>query len=67
LWKRHCRIVPAVGAESAGQLARNAGLGLARMLGVEATVFPGDDGGFDGRPVEFAEKLCEVREAERAE
>ena len=58
-----CRIVPAVGAESGGQLAHNGGLGLARMLGVEATVFPGDHGGFDGRPVEFAEKLREVLES----
>jgi pimeloyl-ACP methyl ester carboxylesterase len=57
-----CRIVPAVGAESGGQLAHEGGLGLARMLGIEATVFPGDHGGFDGRPVEFAEKLCEVLE-----
>lgn len=56
------RIVPAVGAESAGQLAHNGGLGLARLLGVEATVFPGDHGGFDGHPVEFAEKLGEVLE-----
>jgi hypothetical protein len=66
LWKGHCRIVPAIGAESAGQLAHTAGLGLARILGVEATLFPGDHGGFDGRPVEFAEKLCEVLEAEPA-
>jgi hypothetical protein len=58
-----CRIVPAVGAESAGQLAHEGGLGLARKLGLEATVFPGDHGGFDGRPVEFAAKLREVLEA----
>jgi pimeloyl-ACP methyl ester carboxylesterase len=57
-----CRIVPAVGAESGGQLAHEGGLGLARMLGIEATVFPGDHGGFDGHPVEFADKLCEVLE-----
>jgi pimeloyl-ACP methyl ester carboxylesterase len=57
-----CRIVPAVGAESGGQLANRGGLGLARMLGTEAIVFPGDHGGFDGRPVEFAEKLCQVLE-----
>lgn len=60
-----CRIVPAVGSESAGQLAHTGGLGLATVLGVEATVFPGDHGGFDGRPVEFAEKLCEVLESGR--
>jgi pimeloyl-ACP methyl ester carboxylesterase len=57
-----CQIVPAVGAESGGQLAHEGGLGLARMLGIEATVLPGDHGGFDGRPVEFAEKLLEVLE-----
>jgi pimeloyl-ACP methyl ester carboxylesterase len=57
-----CRIVPAVGAESGGQLANEGGLGLARMLGTEATVFPGDHGGFDGRPAEFAEKLRGVLE-----
>ena len=55
-----CRIVPAVGEESAGQLAHNGGLGLAKRLGVEATVFPGDHGGFSGRPKEFAAKLREV-------
>jgi pimeloyl-ACP methyl ester carboxylesterase len=57
-----CRIVPAVGAESRGQLAHEGGLGLARKLGSEAIVFPGDHGGFDGRPEEFAAKLCEVLE-----
>ena len=55
-----CRIVPAVGAESGGQLAHNGGLGLARELGIEAAVFPGAHGGFDERPEEFAEKLLEV-------
>ena len=58
-----CRIVPAVGAESEGQLAHEGGLGLARMLGTEAAVFPGDHGGFDGRADEFAEKLLQVLEA----
>lgn len=58
-----CRIVPAVGAESKGQLAHDGGLGLASRLGLEATVFPGDHGGFDGRPEEFAAKLSEVLKA----
>ncbi len=55
-----CRIVPAVGAESQGQLAHDGGLGLAKRLGKEATIFPGNHGGFDGRAAEFAAKLCEV-------
>jgi pimeloyl-ACP methyl ester carboxylesterase len=61
-----CRIVPAVGVDSAGQLAHEGGLGLARALGVQATVFPGDHGGFDGRPAEFAAKLLEVLEGGRS-
>ena len=63
-WSR--QVVPAVGAESAGQLAHRGGLGLAKKLGCEATVFPGDHGGFDGRPAEFATKLCEVLEGRGA-
>ena len=55
-----CRIVPAVGAESRGQLAHRGGLGLAMVLGTEATVFPGDHGGFDGQPEAFAARLREV-------
>jgi pimeloyl-ACP methyl ester carboxylesterase len=55
-----CRLVPAVGAESTGQLAHEGGLGMARVLGVEPAVFPGDHGGFDGRPDEFAARLSEV-------
>jgi pimeloyl-ACP methyl ester carboxylesterase len=57
-----CRIVPAVGEDSRGQLAHGGGLGLAERLGTEATVFPGDHGGFFGLPVEFAAKLREVLE-----
>jgi pimeloyl-ACP methyl ester carboxylesterase len=55
-----CRIVPAVGEETRGQLAHNGGLGLAERLGTEAVVFPGNHGGYDGRPIEFAAKLREV-------
>jgi pimeloyl-ACP methyl ester carboxylesterase len=58
-----CRIVPAIGADSAGQLAHRSGLGLGRLLGVEPAVFPGDHGGFDGRPEEFAARLREVLES----
>jgi pimeloyl-ACP methyl ester carboxylesterase len=57
-----CRIVPAVGADSAGQLAHAGGLGLAVALGVAPAVFPGDHGGFDGHPAEFAARLIEVLE-----
>jgi pimeloyl-ACP methyl ester carboxylesterase len=59
----NCRIVPAIGEDSKGQLAHNGGLGLAQQLGTEAAVFPGDHGGFDGKPAEFAAKLREVLKA----
>lgn len=56
-----CRIVPAYGADSKdGQLARQGAFGLAGKLGTQAVVFPGDHGGFDGRPAEFATRLLEV-------
>jgi len=55
-----CRIVAAVGEESRGQLAHEGGLGLATRLGTEAIVFPGDHGGFTGRPAAFSAKLLEV-------
>jgi pimeloyl-ACP methyl ester carboxylesterase len=61
------RIVPAVGEESAGQLAHRGGLAIAERLGVEAVRFPSDHGGFlggeygqAGKPDEFAKKLREV-------
>jgi pimeloyl-ACP methyl ester carboxylesterase len=40
------RIVPAVGAEGAGTMARRGGEALAAALGVAPAVFPGDHGGF---------------------
>lgn len=55
-----CRIVPAVGEDSKGQLAHDGGLGLARAIGTKAAVFPGGHGGFDEKPVEFAAKVREV-------
>ncbi len=55
-----CRIVAAVGDESRGQLAHDGGLGLAKRLGTEAVVFPGDHGGFQSHPAEFAAELREV-------
>ena len=61
------RIVPAVGEESAGQLAHRGGVALAEQLGVAAVSFPSDHGGFlggeygqAGKPDEFAAKLREV-------
>ena len=61
-----CRVVPAIGEESTDdQLARMGGKNLARILGVEPAVFPGDHGGFDGKPNEFAAKLLEVLDGSR--
>ena len=54
------RIVVGVGATSAGQLANRGGLALAEHLGLPATEFPGDHGGFVGEAPAFAEKLREV-------
>jgi pimeloyl-ACP methyl ester carboxylesterase len=67
LKKASCRLVPAYGAESTdGQLARNGSFALARILGVEPARFPGDHGGFFGRPAEFAARLREVLSAQPA-
>jgi pimeloyl-ACP methyl ester carboxylesterase len=55
-----CRIVAAVGDESRGELAHDGGLGLAKRLGTQAVVFPGDHGGFASHAPEFAIKLREV-------
>jgi pimeloyl-ACP methyl ester carboxylesterase len=61
------RIVPAVGALGAGGLARRGGEAVARLLGVEPVVFPGDHGGFAASqwspgndPAAFAAKLRAV-------
>lgn len=61
------RIVPAIGAEGEGTMARRGGEALAELLGTEPVVFPGDHGGFaanewmpDNDPAAFAEKLREV-------
>jgi pimeloyl-ACP methyl ester carboxylesterase len=51
------KIVVAVGATSAGQLAHRTGLAMAEHLGVPATEFPGDHGGFAGEAVAFADQL----------
>lgn len=61
------RIVPAVGANSAGQLAHRGGEAVAEALGTTAVVFPGDHGswtdGGHGDPADataFAARLREV-------
>lgn len=61
------RIVLALGATDDGGLARRGGEAVARQLGVEPVIFPGDHGGFaaDERspgndPAAFAAKLREV-------
>lgn len=61
------RIVPAVGAQSEGGLARRGGEAVARLLGVEPVIFPGDHGGFAANewspgndPAAFAAKLLQV-------
>jgi pimeloyl-ACP methyl ester carboxylesterase len=61
------RVVPAVGALGAGGLAWRGGQAVARLLGVEPVVFPGDHGGFvanewspDNDPGAFAAKLRAV-------
>jgi pimeloyl-ACP methyl ester carboxylesterase len=54
------RVVPAVGDESAGELAHEGGLRLAQRLGTQATVFPGAHGGFESHAPEFAARLREV-------
>jgi pimeloyl-ACP methyl ester carboxylesterase len=61
------RIVPAIGAEGEGTMARRGGEALAAALGVEPVVFPGDHGGFVAHewspandPAAFAKVLREV-------
>jgi pimeloyl-ACP methyl ester carboxylesterase len=54
------KIVVGVGATSAGQLAHRGGLALAEHLGLPATEFPGDHGGFANEASAFADKLREV-------
>jgi pimeloyl-ACP methyl ester carboxylesterase len=63
------RIVPAVGAESEGELAHRGGLAVAERLGTEPVTFPSNHGGFlggefgfNGDPDAFAITLREVLE-----
>ncbi|MFF5226438.1 alpha/beta fold hydrolase [Dactylosporangium sp. NPDC000521] len=53
------RIVPAVGAASAGEAPHRVGVELADRLGVEVVEFPGGHGGH-GDPAAFAPRLREV-------
>ena len=64
------RVVPAIGAQGEGTMARRGGEALAAALGVDPVVFPGDHGGFAANqwspgndPAAFAAKLREVLEA----
>ena len=63
------RIVPAIGAQGEGTIARRGGEALAAALGVDPIVFPGDHGGFAASqwspgndPAAFAANLREVLE-----
>ncbi|MET7424093.1 alpha/beta fold hydrolase [Dactylosporangium sp. NPDC005555] len=53
------RVVPAVGAASAGEPPHRVGVELADRLGVEVAQFPGGHGGH-GNPAAFAPRLREV-------
>ncbi|WP_141578570.1 alpha/beta fold hydrolase [Actinomadura sp. WMMA1423] len=54
------RIVPAAGAESAGEPPHRAALVLAEALGTSAEIYPGDHGGFGPHAAEFAARLEEA-------
>lgn len=54
------RIVPALGAASAGQVAHRGAAALAEQLGTEPVEFPGDHGGFLGEPERFGDRLEQV-------
>jgi pimeloyl-ACP methyl ester carboxylesterase len=66
------RVVPAIGALGEGGLARRGGEAVARLLGTEPVIFPGDHGGFATNqwsprndPAAFAAKLREVLDGSR--
>lgn len=63
-------IVPAIGAEGGGTMARRGGEALAELLGLEPVVFPGDHSGFAANewsagndPKAFAQRLRELLHA----
>ncbi|MBB1256417.1 alpha/beta hydrolase [Streptomyces sp. OF3] len=55
-----CRVVVGIGEDSAGQLCDRAARALARDLGTEPVIFPGDHTGFVDAPQAFAERLRAV-------
>jgi pimeloyl-ACP methyl ester carboxylesterase len=64
------QIVPAIGAEGEGTMARRGGEAFAELLELEPVVFPGDHGGFatnewspGNDPEAFAQRLCELLDA----
>jgi hypothetical protein len=66
------RVVPAIGALGEGGLARRGGEAVAKLLGIEPVIFPGDHGGFatnqwspHNDPAAFAAKLREVLDGSR--
>jgi pimeloyl-ACP methyl ester carboxylesterase len=61
------RLIPAIGALGEGGMARRGGEALAKLLGAEPVIFPGDHGGFaanewspDNDPAAFAATLREL-------
>ncbi|MFE3459613.1 hypothetical protein ACFXKD_18890 [Nocardiopsis aegyptia] len=51
------RVVVALGRESVGQTIHGIGLALAAALATEPADFPGDHGGFESHPEDFARAL----------
>jgi len=54
------RIIVAVGEASQGHFPHKSAVQLAKRLGTQAVMFPGDHGGFQTHPAEFAERLHTV-------
>jgi pimeloyl-ACP methyl ester carboxylesterase len=58
------KVVVGVGQDSAGELAHRSAIALAKKLGTEPIVFPGDHGGYGIYPVSFADTLQGVLRGE---
>lgn len=54
------RVVVAVGEETRSRLLLQCAGALADLLGSRPVTFPGDHGGFEGRPEAFAARLDHV-------